>query len=94
VTFRCVVRPGRDAGGHTVWRGGGVSTARSAATGVGGVGKAAGKKTAGRLMMAGGRASRTGAKPQAMIIRQPWLPPWLGGWGVEEVSPAGAGGCA
>ena len=79
VTFRCGGRPGRDAAGHTVWRGGGVSTASSAATGMGLVRKSAVKKTAGRRIMAAGRACRTEAKPHAMIIRQPWLPPWSGG---------------
>ena len=58
---------------------------------MGGVGKAAVKKTAERRIMAVGRACRTEAKPQAMIIRQAWLPPWLGGWGVGGVSVVGAG---
>ena len=92
MTLWCDVRPGRDAAGHTVWRGGGVSTARSAATGMGLAGKAAAKKTAGKRIMAAGRACRTEANPHAMIIRQPWLPPWSGGLGVEGPVAACPGG--
>lgn len=77
MTFRCAGGvPGRDAADHTVWRGGGVSTARSAATGMGGARKAARTKTAGIRTMAAARAGRAEEEPQARTIRQTSLPLW------------------
>ena len=45
-------------------------------------------------IMAAGRAGRSEEMLHAMIIRQPWLPPWFAGWGDEGVSAARAGSCA